>query len=155
MSETTRRGVIAGAAGVGAAAVLAACGSDTSSPAPNTGTDSSGGAPSAPAASGQQQGGQQAGAALAKTNEIPVGGGKVIESQKLVVTQPVAGEYKAFTAVCTHSGCLVTTVANGTINCPCHGSKFSAADGSVKGGPAKAPLAAKPVNVQGDSIVLA
>jgi Rieske Fe-S protein len=150
MSETTRRSVLAGAAGVGAAAVLAACGTDSPTPAPNPGTDTNGGQ-AAPTAGGQQAGS----GVLAKASEIPVGGGKVIEGQKVVVTQPTAGQFKAFSATCTHAGCLVSSVVNGTINCPCHASKFSATDGSVQGGPAKSPLAAKNVTVQGDSVVLA
>ena len=91
----------------------------------------------------------------AKTSEIPVGGGKVFDTQKVVVTQPTAGQFKAFTAVCTHQGCTVSTVKDGTINCPCHGSKYSIADGSVQGGPAPAPLAAKTVTVNGDEITVA
>ena len=64
-----------------------------------------------------------------------------------------AGQFKAFTAVCTHQGCIVATVANGTIDCPCHGSKFSAADGSVVNGPATSPLAPVTITVHGTSIV--
>jgi Rieske Fe-S protein len=153
MSETSRRNVLAGAAGVGITAVLAACGNNDSGAAPNAGTDNGGG--QAGPATGQQ-GGQQAGsAALAKKSDVPVGGGKVIAEQGIVVTQPVAGQFKAFSAKCTHAGCMVSSVSGGTINCPCHGSKFSATDGSVKGGPAPSGLAAKNVTVQGDDIVLA
>jgi Rieske Fe-S protein len=71
------------------------------------------------------------------------------------VTQPTAGNFKAFTAVCTHAGCTVGSVTDGVIKCPCHGSMYSAADGSVKGGPAPAPLAAKNITVQGGEITLA
>ena len=39
--------------------------------------------------------------------EIPVGGGKVFEALKVVVTQPTAGDFKAFSAVCTHQACTV------------------------------------------------
>jgi len=60
-----------------------------------------------------------------------------------VVTQPVSGTFKAFSATCTHQGCAVSEVANGTINCPCHGSRFAVADGSVTAGPATTPLARK------------
>ncbi|MDT4987832.1 MAG: hypothetical protein QOI74_1926 [Micromonosporaceae bacterium] len=150
MSETTRRGVLAGAAGAGAAAVLAACGTSTDS---GTATNP-GAAPPAATSAPATQGGSTGGA-LAKTSEIPVGGGKVIEAEKIVVTQPTAGNFKAFTAVCTHAGCTVGSVTDGVIKCPCHGSMYSAADGSVKGGPAPAPLAAKNITVQGGEITLA
>ena len=71
---------------------------------------------------------------------------------KIVVTQPTAGQYKGFTAVCTHQGCVVAEVAGGTINCGCHGSKFKAADGSVANGPAASPLAAAEITVHGNQI---
>jgi Rieske Fe-S protein len=81
-----------------------------------------------------------------------VGGGQILTGPKIVVTQPTAGAFKAFTAVCTHQGCTVGTVANGTIDCPCHGSKFSIKDGSVVNGPATRPLAAIAIKVDGTSI---
>jgi len=87
-----------------------------------------------------------------KAAEIPVGGGKVFERLKVVVTQPTAGDYKAFTAVCTHQKCTVKEVANGVITCPCHGSQFDAATGAVKKGPATEPLAAKKVTVGPDGL---
>lgn len=164
MSETTRRSVLAGAAGVGAAAVLAACGTaDNGSGSGNGVGDNSGdsGAQSTPTAAATQSqapansGGNTGGNVLAKTTDIPVGGGKIIDAEKVVVTQPAKGTFKCFSAICTHAGCTVSSVSNGVISCPCHGSRFSAADGSVKGGPAPAPLAAKKVTVQGDSIQLA
>ncbi len=85
--------------------------------------------------------------------DVPVGGGVVVENAKVVVTQPAEGDFKAFSAVCTHQGCLVTDVADDTISCPCHGSQFSATDGSVKGGPASAPLPTVAVTVEGDQVV--
>lgn len=97
----------------------------------------------------------QAGAALAKTSQIPVGGGVIFGDSKVVVTQPTAGTFKAFTSVCTHQGCQVASVADGTINCDCHGSKFSIKDGSVVHDPAPQPLAAQQITVSGDSITLA
>ena len=96
-----------------------------------------------------------AAAALATTSSIPVGGGTILTSQKIVITQPTAGAFKAFTAVCTHQGCIVDQVANGTIDCPCHGSKFSVKDGSVVNGPAASPLASVAIKVEGTSIVAA
>jgi Rieske Fe-S protein len=94
-------------------------------------------------------------AALAAVADVPVGGGVVLAAQSLVVTQPQAGTFKAFSATCTHQGCTVNEVKGGTINCPCHGSKFAIADGSPTAGPAKRPLPEKAVAVQGSSIVLA
>ena len=51
-----------------------------------------------------------AGAVIGATGEVPEGGGTVFREQKVVVTQPEAGDFKAFTAVCTHQGCLVDRV---------------------------------------------
>lgn len=152
----TRRTLLAGAGAVGVSVVLAACGTgddDALDPSADS-TPSAGGAPatggsaSAPAANG-------GGDALAKKSEIPVGGGKIIQDQQIVVTQPTEGEFKAFSAICTHQKCPVTSVDGGTINCSCHGSKFAVADGSVKTGPATKKLAEKKVKVDGDNIVLA
>lgn len=86
-----------------------------------------------------------AGTALASLADIPVGGGVVLARAKLVITQPAKGKVKAFTSTCPHAGCQVNEVADGTINCPCHGSKFAIADGTVTDGPA--PRGLKPVKV--------
>jgi Rieske Fe-S protein len=97
----------------------------------------------------------EAGTELARTSEIPVGGGKIFKEEKVVVTQPKQGEFKAFSNICTHQGCQVTSVSGGTINCPCHGSKFNITDGSVANPPADQPLPEKQIKVSGDSIELA
>ena len=97
----------------------------------------------------------EAGTELAKTSDIPVGGGKIFKDEKVVVTQPKEGEFKAFSDICTHQGCQVTSVSGGTINCPCHGSKFNITDGSVTNPPANKPLPEKQIKVSGDSIQLA
>jgi Rieske Fe-S protein len=89
--------------------------------------------------------------AVAKIADVAVGSGVIVDD--LVVTQPSAGEFKGFSSTCTHAGCTVAEVADGTINCPCHGSKFNL-DGTVANGPATKPLEARTVTVQGDSIVL-
>ena len=79
----------------------------------------------------------------------------MVSAAKVVVTQPTEGDFKAFTAVCTHQGCLVETSTEGDIPCPCHSSKFSLEDGSPVSGPASAPLAPVEITVDGDSIALA
>jgi Rieske Fe-S protein len=103
----------------------------------------------APSASGGSA--APAGNVIAKTADVPVGSGVIVD--KVVVTQPTAGVFKGFSSTCTHKGCTVDKIADGTIDCPCHGSKFNL-DGSVAHGPATKPLEAKTVTVQGDSIVL-
>ncbi len=87
-------------------------------------------------------------------SDVPVGGGKILKDEKVVVTQPTAGTYKAFSATCTHSGCLVGSVKNDKIVCPCHGSEFSVTDGSVQKGPAKKPLPAKSVTKSGTNLTI-
>jgi Rieske Fe-S protein len=88
---------------------------------------------------------------IAKTADVPVGSGVIVD--KVVVTQPTAGVFKGFSSTCTHAGCTLNKVADGTIDCPCHGSKFNL-DGSVANGPAKQPLEVENISVQGDSIML-
>ncbi|MEU6282944.1 Rieske (2Fe-2S) protein [Streptomyces sp. NPDC047028] len=105
--------------------------------------------------SGGSGGGGSDGEELAKTSDIPEGGGKIFTDRKVVVTQPKKGDFKAFSAVCTHMGCTVATVADGTIDCPCHGSKFRIADGAVAQGPATKPLPPETITVKGNSIRLA
>jgi Rieske Fe-S protein len=136
------------AAGV-ALPVLAACGSDDG----DTVTGSTGSDPSASGGTTSSGGASTSGGEI-KTSDIPVGSGKIYEDEKVVVTQPTAGEFKAFSAICTHQGCAVTKIADGTIDCPCHGSKFSIEDGAVEDGPAPKPLPEKTVTVTGDTLTV-
>jgi Rieske Fe-S protein len=162
-SLATRRGVLAGVGLVGLAGAITACssgGSTSSAAVADPATSSGGGTPtsaaasaSASASSGGSSGGSAAGA-LTATSAIPVGGGKIFATQLAVVTQPKAGEFKVFSAVCTHMGCTVSQIADGRIDCPCHGSEYSITDGAVLAGPAPKPLPAKPFKVTGDSIFL-
>ena len=163
----TRRCVLLGAGVLGAAGVLTACstaavpyGANDAGQAPGTTPATGSGMASQTSGSasatngGSMNGSGQTGTVLGKTSQIPVGGGMVFTDAKVVVTQPTKGQYKAFSAVCTHVGCLCNQVADGTINCPCHGSKFKITDGSVVTGPAPAPLAAKTVTVSGANLLL-
>jgi Rieske Fe-S protein len=143
---TTRRAVLGGVAAVGAGAVLAACGGDSEPKSKSSASSDSG--------SSSGSGDQAAGGSIGTTADVPVGGGTVFKQQKIVVTQPKKGDFKAFTAVCTHMGCTVGEVNGDTIQCNCHGSQYSAEDGSVKKGPAPKPLAEKKVSVEGDKIIV-
>ena len=155
-ASTTRRAMIAGVGAVGASALLAACGTDESD-----GSLADGGAANPPAATnapttGAPDAGGKAngGTKLSATSAIPSDGGKIFADKQVVVTQPANGQFKCFSAVCTHEGCTVANVKDGTINCGCHGSQFSIKDGSVKKGPASKPLDEVTIKVQGDAIWL-
>ena len=141
----SRQKVLLGA-GLGlVTAVVAACSTYGKKPeaaveASTTAPPATGGTAAAPAAN-----------VIAKTADVPVGSGVIVD--KVVVTQPTAGVFKGFSSTCTHKGCTVDKIADGTIDCPCHGSKFNL-DGSVAKGPAEKPLPTENITVQGDEIVL-
>jgi Rieske Fe-S protein len=149
--STSRRAVLASACAA-CTAVLAGCARYGTSNG-LAGSPATPAATTPPAGGAASSAGTNASAALASTTDIPVGGGKVLTAQKIVITQPTAGSFHAFTAICTHQGCIVNSVSGGTIDCPCHGSKYSALNGSVVNGPATLPLAAVSIKVQGTSIV--
>jgi Rieske Fe-S protein len=168
----SRRAVLLGAGLAGACGALAGC----STAAVPYNANEAGQAPGAAAATGGvAAGGMAAGGAagagaagsggtslaggvtgtlLGAITEIPVGGGKVFAGPKVVVTQPVKGQFKAFSAVCTHVGCVCNAVAGGTIDCPCHGAKFKISDGAVVAGPATSPLPARTIAISAGKILL-
>jgi Rieske Fe-S protein len=159
-----RRAVLVGAGALGATCLLAACGTDTSSsgstntsgsdfsndPAP---AGSSGTATTGSEGGSKSDSGGSGATVLAATSDVPSGGG--IIKGDLVITQPTAGTFKAFSKVCPHAGCDVNKVDGGTISCPCHGSTFSIKDGSVTGGPSPKGLPETEVKVDGDNVVKA
>jgi Rieske Fe-S protein len=135
----SRRHALVGAAAIGAGLpLLSACSSDD--PATTDGAATNG--------AGITDG------TLGAVADIPEGSGVIFPEAKVVVTQPVAGDVKAFSAVCTHQGCIVSDVTD-TINCACHLSKFSLEDGSVVDGPAPSPLPEVAVTVDSGEISLA
>ncbi|GAA1835044.1 hypothetical protein GCM10009682_61580 [Luedemannella flava] len=146
---TSRRSVLAAAGGLGIA-TLAGCATygDTGGggvvDAPGPGAPA-GGATGSPGTGGT---------VLGPADAVPVGGGQVFGDQGVVVTRPADGTYLAFTAVCTHAGCLVANVSGGTINCTCHGSKFDATTGAVVNPPAPQPLRKLRVTVADGQLVL-
>jgi Rieske Fe-S protein len=160
--RATRRGVLLGVGIAGVGGLLAGCSTAAVPYEANEAGDAPG--QQAPAASSTQamagqpaaQGsGSSMGTLLAQVTDIPVGGGKVFQAEKVVVTQPAKGKFMAFSAVCTHVGCVCNQVANGTINCPCHGSEFKITNGAVVTGPAPAPLPARTIAISDDKIYLA
>lgn len=139
---------------MGVAGVLAACGGGDETTAGGE-TDT---APADPAPADTSPAGSPAedgAAGIVGVSEVPVGGGVIIAAEKVVVTQPAEGDFKAFGSTCTHQGCQVAEVADGQIKCPCHGSRYSIEDGSVQAGPAPDPLPEVAIAVAGDQVVLA
>jgi Rieske Fe-S protein len=169
----TRRGVLLGVGLAGLGGVLAGCstaavpydaneaGIPPNGPAPDA-MASSGAMSSSPAPRGSQASRparkkakpKPKGTVLGATSDIPVGGGAIYTAAKVVVTQPASGQYKAFSAVCTHVGCLVNKVTSGTIDCPCHGSEFTITNGAVVAGPAPSPLPARQIKIVDDQVIL-
>ena len=127
----TRRTLLV-AGGAGTALALAAC-------APgNDSTDS----------------GTDGGTEVATLSDIPVGGAVAVmlNGSQVIVSQPTAGEVVAFSAICTHQGCIVVPEKKG-LNCPCHQSLFDTATGAVLQGPATKPLTPVAVTVKGDKVL--
>jgi Rieske Fe-S protein len=174
----TRRGVLLGVGLAGLGGVLAGCstaavpydaneaGVPPNGPAPGAMTSPAAPGSGAMSSSPAPRGGQASrparkkakpkpkGTVLGATSDIPVGGGAVYTAAKVVVTQPASGQYKAFSAVCTHVGCLVNKVTSGTIDCPCHGSEFKITNGAVVAGPAPSPLPARQIKILDGQVIL-
>jgi nitrite reductase/ring-hydroxylating ferredoxin subunit len=123
---------------LGAAGLLAACASEA-----GAGTSGTSNAGSGSGATEQ-----------IATSDIPVGSGKIFPDRNVIVAQPAAGEFKAFSVVCTHGGCSVNRIQGNTVVCPCHGGTYSLADGSVVSGPPPRPLTAVSVSVDGDNLTV-
>jgi Rieske Fe-S protein len=151
--RATRRGVLLGVglAGIGLAGCsTAAVPYDANEAGVAPGEETTAASPGMAEGSG----GTSAGTLLGLAKDIPVGGGMVFADAKVVVTQPVKGEFRAFSAICTHVGCLCNKVADGTIDCPCHGSEFKITNGAVVRGPAPAPLPPRRISVSDGKVML-
>ena len=152
--EVHRRVVLLGAGAVGVAGVLAACGGGDE-PTAGGETDTAPADPAPADTSPAESPAEDGAAGIVGVAEVPVGGGVIIAAEKVVVTQPAEGDFKAFGSTCTHQGCQVAEVADGQIKCPCHGSRYSIEDGSVQAGPAPDPRPGVAIAVAGDQVVLA
>jgi len=83
-----------------------------------------------------------AGAEGRSVRAVKRGQGKVIEQngEKVAAFRDSHGALTLRSAVCTHMGCVVGwNDAEGTWDCPCHGSRFTP-QGDVISGPAESPL---------------
>ena len=141
----SRRGVLVGTGAAGALA-LAGCGKSDSKDASK---DNAGGAGSGTpsSATGSKP--------LATLADIPVGSAVAATSpagKPLVVARPTSSTAVAFSAICTHMGCTVAPVG-AELDCPCHGSRYSATTGKVIRGPAPRPLPDFPVKVAGGNVL--
>jgi len=154
--DASRRTVMSGIVGVGfGGPLLAACGSEDSESSKSSGGDSGGGSDGSGTDGGADGGGGAAASGgIAKTSEVPVGGAKIFKAEKVMVSQPNEGEFKAFSTVCTHQGCPITKLDGDEIECGCHGSRFAVADGSVATGPATKPLDELKATVKGDNLTV-
>jgi Rieske Fe-S protein len=141
-----RRTVLGGAALVAAGAAVSACAGTATPAAQPSSTVKATAIGNMPAPTGA------ADAGIGNVKDVPVGGGLIVDAKKVVVTQPAAGTFKAFSAVCTHQGCTVSAVSASGIACPCHGSVFSIDDGSVVNGPATKPLTPMKVTVDNGTL---
>ena len=112
------------------------------------------GAPALQACSGGVSNGAGPQSTTVKTADVPVGGGVVEDASGVVVVQPTAGEFKAYSAICPHQGCTVDEISNGEIHCPCHGSTFRVSDGAVLQGPATQGLMVLTTTVKDGSVVV-
>ncbi|MGR2751558.1 QcrA and Rieske domain-containing protein [Agromyces arachidis] len=149
--ELSRRTALAigGSGALGGALILAGCAPAAEDDAPDDGAagDTSTSTPSEAA-------GGAAGEEVAALSDIPVGGSidAEIAGEPVLLARPTEDEVVAFSAICTHQGCVVGAEGS-KFACPCHGSIFDAATGDVEVGPALEPLAKVAVTVDGDRIV--
>jgi Rieske Fe-S protein len=152
---TSRRTVLLATGTVGAAGVLTACaGEEPGGPrqpaAQTTGAANPPGSTTSPGATSDVD----VAADGIPVAQIPVGSGHIDFDRVVVVTQPEAGQFRAFDANCTHEHCIVTFVDGDLITCPCHGSQFRISDGSVARGPATQALPSRTATRNGDVIVV-
>jgi nitrite reductase/ring-hydroxylating ferredoxin subunit len=155
-SEVSRRRLVQGVAVGGLSLpLLAACGSGSG----GTPTAQDASTPSGSGGGKSSKSDAPTATSLVATAEVPVGGGVILATANVVVTQPSKGTFEGFSATCTHQGCILASVADGTINCGCHGSQFSIKDGSNVTGPSGSPagsvspLPRVSVKAQGANIV--
>jgi cytochrome b6-f complex iron-sulfur subunit len=87
--------------------------------------------------------------------DFPVGQGKVIpvNDKPVILVNTPQGGLKAYSAICTHLGCIVEWDQNRQfILCPCHDGRFNPINGAVISGPPPAPLPLLALTVEDDEV---
>jgi cytochrome b6-f complex iron-sulfur subunit len=75
--------------------------------------------------------------------DFAIGTGKVVpvDNKPVIIVNTSVGGVKAFSAICTHLGCVVDwDKKRGVIHSPCHDGLFNPVTGAVVGGPPPRPL---------------
>lgn len=91
-----------------------------------------------------------------KVAELKANSGKIFRfgSKPGILVMTPTGEYRAFSAVCTHLDCTVQYRPDEKlIWCACHNGRYDLAGKNISGPPPR-PLEAFVVNVRGDEIVV-
>jgi cytochrome b6-f complex iron-sulfur subunit len=92
----------------------------------------------------------------AKVGEVPVNSGKIFKfgNKPGILVHTVSGEFKAFSAVCSHLECIVQYKSDTKqIWCACHNGQYNLSGKNV-GGPPPRPLEEYKVNTRGDDVVV-
>lgn len=86
------------------------------------------------------------------TTDVPVGSAVIVED--IIIAQPVAGEYKAYSTVCPHQGYPINLVEGELVKCNRHNSTFSIKDGAVVSGPARDSLEVLTSSVANETVTV-
>ncbi|CAM5325701.1 MULTISPECIES: Rieske (2Fe-2S) protein [Streptomyces] len=90
---------------------------------------------------------------LGAADAVEKGGAEIFREHHVVVSRSEEGEYRAFSAVCTHRQCPLHKIKGTVSTCTCHGSRFDVTTGEVLEGPAVAPLTELDVSTDGGRLV--
>ncbi len=93
----------------------------------------------------------------AKITDIPTNSARIIKfnNKPVIVVRTAQDQFKAFSAVCTHLGCIVEYKGEqgGYFQCNCHGSAFDLTGKNIRG-PAPVPLPELKVSLKDSDIIV-
>jgi len=96
--------------------------------------------------------GQEKWISVGKVDDFSIGEATRIEDEKLYILRSEEG-FTALSGKCTHAGCFVDRIADGTFACPCHGATYDES-GAVTQGPAKKDLVRRPVREENGELLV-